>query len=358
MKSNILVHHPHQITQKWAQRILEHYAADAKVSDVNIQSINIGTTTRLKIKVNHDAPEVVPLNWFVKIPSLVLRSRLITALPRLLHKEVNFYKSLSVNTPLKLPPILAAQSQFGLGSTLVMADLAELGFQPGQTSDALSLEQAQKVVEHLAKFHSQFWEKPELLNTHRWLSGFNVSAENWLGSLLAVPLMKRGLSLADKLIADKLRKPALNYAANRRKIIKLLASGPQTLVHHDCHPGNFFWEGTTPGFLDWQLVRMGEGIGDIAYFLATSLTPQNRRAYENQLLKLYFTTLQAQGVADIDESGLYQRYRMHLTYPFEAMVITLALGNMMELNSNLELISRATSAIEDHDSFAALQLQS
>jgi hypothetical protein len=36
-------------------------------------------------------------------------------------------------------------------------------------------------------------------------------------------------------------------------------------------PAIFFGTDSEPGFLDWQLVRMGEGVGDVAYFLATAL---------------------------------------------------------------------------------------
>jgi aminoglycoside phosphotransferase (APT) family kinase protein len=60
--------------------------------------------------------------------------------------------------------------------------------------------------------------------------------------------------------------------------MRALALGPKTLVHHDCHPGNLFWTQSQPGFLDWQLIRLGEGIGDIAYFLATALEPECRRS--------------------------------------------------------------------------------
>ena len=168
--------------------------------------------------------------------------------------------------------------------------------------------------------------------------------------------MRRGLALAGDLVPHKLHKSALRYAADRRRITKILASGEQTLVHHDCHPGNLFWAGSEPGFLDWQLVRMGEGISDLAYFLATALKPESRRKYEKQLLQRYLATLSSCGVKGLDESHCYQRYRAHLVYAFEAMVVTLAIGGMMDLASNLELISRASAAIEDHDSYLALAL--
>lgn len=358
MKQNILVHRPTDLSRRWTQGIVNHYAADAKVSDISIQSVSVGTSTRLRVLVNHDAPHIVPLRWFVKTPSLAIKSRIITALPRLLHKEVHFYQSLSKASPVKLPHILAAQTRCCHGSTLVMTDLAESGFTPGQPDDALSIHQARQVIKQLARFHAHYWNNRQLLQTHRWLSGFNNRAEHYMGNLLAVPLMKQGLKLAVNLVPINLHKPALHYAANRHRITQSLATGPQTLVHHDCHPGNLFWQDEQPGFLDWQLVRMGEGIGDVAYFLATSLKPDCRRAHEAELLNLYRESLTKHGVEEIDDKNLYQRYRAHLSYAFEAMIVTLAVGGMMERSSNIELIKRTSAAVYDHDSLVALSVGS
>jgi len=38
------------------------------------------------------------------------------------------------------------------------------------------------------------------------------------------------------------------------------------------------------------------------------------------------------------------------------MIVTLAIGGMMEHNSNLELIARVSAAVDDNDSYAALAL--
>lgn len=353
LNNNIVVRHPRQLSVQWAQQIVRRYVPQANVNAVNVHSINIGTSTRLRLVVDHDA-DGVPARWFVKTPSLSAKSRAITALPRLLHKEVNFYNTLSDSVPVNLPQILAAQSSLARGTTLVMTDLAELGFRPGQTADALSLDQARQVVGKLAKFHARYWDNPSLPKTHRWLNGFGHAAENHMGTLLAVPLMKRGLERAGHLVPAKLHRSALAYAADRRRFTRMLTAGVQTLVHHDCHPGNLFWTETEPGFLDWQLVRMGEGISDLAYFLATSLAPETRRSYESVLLTEYLNALTTLGVHDLSEPLMWQRYRAHLTYPFEAMVVTLAIGGMMEYSANLELIRRVAAAVEDHDSYASL----
>ncbi|MGZ8903004.1 MAG: phosphotransferase, partial [Methylobacter sp.] len=131
---------------------------------------------------------------------------------------------------------------------------------------------------------------------------------------------------------------------------------PQTLVHHDCHPGNLFWNMSNPGFLDWQLVRIGEGISDVAYFLATALDPETRRLHEAGFIASYLQILVANGISGIDLKSLLQRYRAHLVYPLEAMIVTLGVGGMMDLASNLELIRRTAAAVEDLDAFSVLPI--
>ncbi len=75
-----------------------------------------------------------------------------------------------------------------------------------------------------------------------------------------------------------------------------------------------------------------------------------------ELLTKYHEILLANSQVNTDFDSLLNRYRAHLVYPFEAMVVTLAVGGMMKLESNLEMIRRAAFAIEDHDAFVILPL--
>ncbi len=351
--SDILVNHLEDFTVPWAQRIVERHCRDTRVHRLNIISADVGTTTRVRLMVGHNGPEWLPRRWFVKIPSQAWRARLITALPRLLHVETRFYRDIAHAVPLDRPVMLAGQSRLGKGATLVLSDVAERGAQPGRTGEALTLSQATTVIEHLARFHAAFWGIQQDQN-YRWLGGPIRRLEDALGTLMAVPLMQLGLEKAEGAVPGHLHRPALAYARRRRQIMRFLHNGRHTLIHRDCHPGNFFWNGSKPGVFDWQLVRMGEGIADIAYFLATALEPELRRAHERSLLEHYRHSLAAYGIADITPDRLWQRYRAHLSYPFEAMVVTLAVGGMMEEKANLDMIRRSASALSDLDGFAAL----
>jgi hypothetical protein len=356
MKQNIIVRKPGDLTVTWAQRVVDEHDADAVVSNVDIVSVNVGTTTRVRVAVDHNGPNTLARRWFVKLPSMAWRARMITALPRLLYTEVRFYNEVARSVPLDIPACLAAQSRFGMGSTLVLADVAEFGAIPSCPRDTLTVAQAALVVEQLARFHACFWNKVDVEPIYRWLAGSVRRLEDHLGTALAVPLMKRGLRLAGSCIPSTLHSPAIHFARHRRKAMRFLSEAPKTLIHHDCHPGNLFWNGFQPGFLDWQLVRMGDGIGDVAYFLSTALNPETRRLHEASLFAIYVQTLADNGVAGMDSTVLMQRYCAHLTYAFEAMVVTLAVGGLMDLDSNLELIRRTAAAVDDLDAFAALPI--
>ena len=91
-------------------------------------------------------------------------------------------------------------------------------------------------------------------------------------------------------------------------------------------------------------------------FLSTALNSETRRLHEVSLIAIYAQCLEKNGIADVDVNILLQRYRAHLIYPFEAMIVTLAVGGMMNLESNHELIRRTAAAVEDLEAFAAIPI--
>lgn len=350
--TTVLARHPDDLTAAWAQRVVSLHWPDGRVSRAEVLSVDVGTTTRVRLAVDHDDP-ALPHRWFAKIPSLWWKARAITALPRLLQAEARFYREIARHVPVLHPRVLAGQVRPGWGSTLVLEDVTESGARAGAPGDAWTAVQAGLAVDELARLHARFWEHPALRGEYRWLAGPVRRTEDALGSALAVPLMLAGLGRAGDAVPGALRAPALAYARRRRAWMRELSAGPRTLVHHDVHPGNFFWRDGRPGLLDWHLVRAGEAVGDVAYFLATALPPEARRAHEDDLLARYRDGLLAGGVTAPSPAALARRYRAHLAYPFEAMVVTLAVGGMMRLDANLELIRRAAAAVADHGSFAA-----
>ncbi|RME76255.1 MAG: DUF1679 domain-containing protein [Planctomycetota bacterium] len=350
-----LLKHPKKINTIWAEKILGLHFSHPRVEALRITNIDIGTTTRIHLEVHHNGPSHIPRKWFIKIPSLSFRARWITILPQLLQMEIRFYQDLSPLIPLLHPTSLFAGKSFWGGTTLVLEDIQENQGRAGSPMNSLNEDEVYLMVESLGKMHRKFWNRRYLEEKYDWLEGKVRRLEDMLGSFLAKPLMKRGIRKAGKIIPKELYPLAIKYAKHRKRIMAYLHAAPLTLVHHDCHPGNLFWKENQPGLLDWQLVRLGEGIGDIAYLLATCLAPSLRKKIEKDLVKTYGAVLAGPEVSQKYLEGLFERYQLHLAYPFEAMVVTLAIGGMMDTEANLELLSRSSQALLDNESLARLE---
>jgi thiamine kinase-like enzyme len=64
--------------------------------------------------------------------------------------------------------------------------------------------------------------------------------------------------------------------------------------------------------IDWQTASRGNGAFDLAHFIAGSLTVEDRRQYEVELLQLYLRSLQSHGIGSIDYESLSRDVRKTL----------------------------------------------
>jgi Ser/Thr protein kinase RdoA (MazF antagonist) len=172
---------------------------------------------------------------------------------------------------------------------------------------------------------------------------------------LAPALTALGRHRARPALPDDVARGLARYARRRTPALRRLDRGPRTLVHHDCHPGNLAQLAGGPIVLfDWQLVRAGPWASDVAYLLASSLAPDERRAHERRLLDHYLDALLAAGGRPPATAEAWRAYVAHLVYPLEAMVVTLAFGAMQPAAAVRRVVDRAAAAVSDHEAFAEL----
>ena len=68
--------------------------------------------------------------------------------------------------------------------------------------------------------------------------------------------------------------------------------------------------------VDWQFVKRGRGMWDIAYFLSEDFAPAQRRAIEMELLHDYLRILDDCGVRDYSFDEAMYDYRLCLLHRF------------------------------------------
>lgn len=87
----------------------------------------------------------------------------------------------------------------------------------------------------------------------------------------------------------------------------------QTIIHGDSRIGNMmFSDNTGKGrfvLIDWQAVRKGMGVYDVAYFLVLSLQSEHLQRVEEESLRVYHRHLVQGGITDYSLAQLTEDYR-------------------------------------------------
>ncbi|HEY1279413.1 MAG TPA: phosphotransferase [Acidimicrobiales bacterium] len=312
-----------------------------------------GTTRRRRLAV--PAGDGRTRAVFVKTPSASMLPRVVVALGGLGRAEVGFYRDAAPAVPLVVPRCLGADALFG-SFRLVLDDLVTAGAAAFRLGDELPIAVVEEALATLARLHGTFWEDRRLVSGEwSWCRSFVPAGEATLGWLLAPALSAVGRHRASAALPDVVARGLARYARRRTLALRRLDHGPRTLLHHDCHPGNMAQLADDCIMLfDWQLVRAGPWASDVAYLLATSLAPDDRRTHERRLLAHYLDALVAAGGRPPAAAEAWQAYVAHLVYPLEAMVVTLAFGAMQPAAAVRRVVDRAAVAVADHDAFAVV----
>lgn len=320
----------------------------APVTSVSVLDGDAGTSSRARLGLTGDG---VPASVFVKMPAQTAATRMIGELGRLGDTEVRFYSQLSSELA-GVPRCYGAEFEPWTGRyVIVLEDLPEDSCEFADTLHPLSPEQAGLVVEQLARLHATFWGRlPERRGQGRlgWLYTASGDATSLLtGSLMATSIKR----LADRLPVENGRFIAENY----RAVATLIDSPPHTVMHGDAHPGNIYFRNGDAGLLDWQAVRRGHPSRELAYTLITSMTPEDRRTHQRDLLDHYRRSLVAAGGPELDSDDLWLRFRQGALYGYVAPLITAGMGGMQDDGIAVEGLRRGLAALDDLETVSALK---
>jgi hypothetical protein len=347
------------ITPEWMTAILCRDTPRAQVTEVRLGDPDSGTSNRRRIYVEYnDAGQAagLPPSVFCKATQdLANRILLSTAGTK---SEVRFFNEIRPTLDIDAPEaIFAAYDPESWASIIVLKDLAgQVEFCSHKTEMDEALARSQ--MDLLAKVHGEFHESPRFQNEFADMIVFRDRFHLLCNNNGFEKCCVDGFLASEEFVPQRLFAreaeiwPATVRAVDRHKGL------PETLTHNDVHLKNWYIRGTQVGLGDWQVSCRGHWSRDLAYTIATALTPGQRRTMERDLVGYYLDRLQAAGGPKVsfDEAWDHYREQMLSALAWWTMTLTPApnMPDMQPFDTTREFIHRLAVAIDDLDSLDVL----
>jgi hypothetical protein len=133
------------------------------------------------------------------------------------------------------------------------------------------------------------------------------------------------------------------------------------LLHGDYRLDNMLFnrKSNTITVVDWQTLGVGLPARDLAYFTATSLTPDLRSAIEKDLVDQYHRTLSGYGVTDYDRETCWRDYRLGMPQALLISALGFAFATATDRGDDmvLTMLQRGCRAIRDLDTLDLISQQ-
>ncbi|WP_188823502.1 phosphotransferase [Novosphingobium indicum] len=347
------------LTAEWMTKALCASTPGARVETVTLDAPDDGSSNRRRIFLTYN--EVgqaagLPPTVFAKASNEVL-NRVIYGILGTGEIESTFYTKIRPELDIEAPKCLFANfDPRTFNSIILLKDMrGEADFCDYDTP--ITFERAAGMLRLLAGVHAKYaGDKVEairpLLRTwpQHWANILRLGMEEY---------SKRGFLAAETVMPSSLFKrydevwPATMAAVAQHEVL------PPNMIHGDVHLKNWYiTKDGRMGLSDWQGPTLGHWSRDIAYSMSAALSVENRRAWERDLLALYREEMLSLGVEMPSLDEVITLFRRQLFTALAYWTITLrhppTMPDMQPENATIEFIKRISTAIDDHDAFAAV----
>jgi hypothetical protein len=261
--------------------------------------------------------------------------------------EITFYRDVAHTVAVRAPRChLALLTDDATGFTLLMEDLA-----PAIQGDQIAGTDPARVAvaaRNLAGLHGPRWCDPGIL-TESWCTEIDAGGAAFVGEVVkgaVPPLCERLGDLID-------HEDAATLAASADAMAAFLVRGRERFapLHGDYRLDNLMFapDGSTVAAVDWQTLSCGLPGRDVAYLIATSLSVEDRRRHERDLVEEHRDTLGEHGVRDYDHDTAFEDYRVGLMQCPLVIVLGAAFSTRTERGDAMfaAMIRRSSAAIRD-----------
>ncbi|WP_313805974.1 phosphotransferase [Sphingobium sp.] len=348
------------ITPEWMTHILCRDHPEARVVRIRLDTADSGTSNRRRIFLDYNEAGRtlgLPSSVFCKATADLLNRILLST--SALMSETSFYNQIRPQLAIEAPEAyLATYDPESFASIVMLKDLGDSATFCNHRM-RMTKEQVQDQLLLLATLHGHFYRSPqldgELGHLFRYDQRFAALDRDHdfqgmceAGFRAAANVLPPGLARREAEIW-----PATLRASARHGEL------PLTIIHGDVHLKNWYItrEGRM-GLGDWQVTSKGHWSRDVVYTIATSLTVEQRRAWEKDLLAHYLRAFAAAGgeAVPFDEAWLNYRQQLLTTLAWWTMTLTPAgdVPDMQPRDITLEFIQRIATAMDDLDTLDSM----
>lgn len=315
-----LVRRPEDVTIEWLSAVL-----GTDVTGFDAQAVGTGQMAdSVRFRVD-GAGDTAPASVVIKFAAADDTSRATGQLLRSYEIEVRFYRELAATVAIRTPACHHATVDPSTGwFTLVLEDLAPAA--QGDQMLGCTVDQAALALEQAARLHAPRWGDPALLQLEWFHRAESADASGAIITALFPGFVDR---YHDRLSAEQLA--LAERVVHGLPALRSHDPGPLTVTHGDYRLDNMLF-GTADGgpplaVVDWQTSSAGAALADAAYFMGAGLTPADRRANEEALLREYHRALVAGGVDGYDWSTCWDDYRR---YSFGGLLMAIAASMLVQ----------------------------
>ena len=346
------------LTDDWLSDVLCADVPGARVIAHRFDERDDGSSNRRRIFLGYNEAGTkagLPRTVFCKAAE-TLNNRLVLGLSRAAQIEADFYNLVRRRLDIEAPVGLYARFDESNFASLIM--LRDLGDDAEFCTDLTEItrERAEQQMRTLAGLHSRFYQSPELGSA---TLPFITWPEWWARMMGASPDFTACCDAAFGECEDIM--PARLFARRDEVWDATMRSVdqhnhlPKTLIHCDVHLKNWYIaKSGAMGLSDWQIASVGHWSRDVIYTLTTALTVENRRAWEQDLVRLYLDVMAEAGVPREPLGQVWQSLRQQLMSALAFWTITLrpaeGMPDMQPLRTTREFLKRLLTAIDDHQS--------
>jgi hypothetical protein len=345
----LLVDGPEGLTAEWLGGALGE-----NVAGVTVTPIGTGQTgASYRLHVTYAERSDLPNTFVAKLPAEdpTVRERVAFGY----RAEVAFYETVAPTLAVPLPEChVSAISDDGQRFVLLLADLA-----PAAQGDQLagcSPEAAKAAVVALAGLHGPRW------CDHAWTE-FTASVMPKPDADMAAGFAELARIAADTFLerlGDRLSELGRDVLRSYPdSLARWLLLNPEryALLHGDYRLDNLmFAPDGSVSVVDWQTIGVGLPARDLAYFLSTSLTSDDRRDHERQLVAEYHEALRQHGVTDYGADDCWEDYRIGMLQTPLIATLGAAFSTTTERGDAMTLVmlERGCVAIRDLHTLALI----